>query len=346
CGLLEELRARAPSARAGASEEPWKLAAQLMAEGVEQELYASPAELDAQLRVLGSSLEEVGAGRLARSEVWPVRRLLHVFGFHLARLDIRQNSAFHDRAIAQILAAAGEEGADYPAWPEQRRLEFLERELRSPRPFLFDARRAGPEAAAVLDCYAVLRREIQAHGPGGIGALIVSMTRSLSDLLGVYLLAREGGLLEPTTDGPVCHLPVVPLFETLEDLEHAPDLLGQFLDHPLTQRSLRARADGAGNRGLIQQVMIGYSDSNKDCGILASQHALRQAQAEMAEAAAGRGVWLVFFHGRGGTTSRGAGPTHRFLAALPKGTVCGHLRLTEQGETIAQKYSKISTAVH
>jgi phosphoenolpyruvate carboxylase len=193
-----------------------------------------------------------------------------------------------------------------------------------------------------LDCYRVIAEHIETYGPEGIGALIVSMTRSVSDLLTVYVLAREAGLVRPDDQGElVCLVPVVPLFETIDDLMAAPDLLASFLDHPITQRSLK-QLGGAP----VVQVMLGYSDSNKDGGILMSQWSLHTAQRALTEVASARGVQLRFFHGRGGTVSRGAGPTHRFFGALPQGSLTGSFRLTEQGETIAQKYANQITATY
>jgi len=163
----------------------------------------------------------------------------------------------------------------------------------------------------------------------------------------VYVLAREAGLLRSFPEGIVCLLPVVPLFETIEDLEGASEMLGAFLEQPVTRVSLVYHAKVASRPGeLIQQVMVGYSDSNKDGGIMASQWALQQSQDSLARVAQAQGVSLRFFHGRGGTVSRGAGPTHRFLEALPHGSLSGQLRLTEQGETIAQKYANPSTATY
>jgi len=156
--------------------------------------YRFAEQLDADLAVLHESLVAIGADRLSRNAVWPVRRALDVFGFHLAALDIRQNSAFHDRALGQILAAAGFEDSDFANWSEEKRVAFLSKELSGPRPFHFSESKIGPEADAVLDCYRVLRKHLNAYGPEGIGSLIISMTRSLSDLLAVYVLAREAGL--------------------------------------------------------------------------------------------------------------------------------------------------------
>ncbi len=269
----------------------------------------------------------------------PVIRAVDAFGFHLATLDIRQNSRFHDKAFGQLMTLAGHPGEAFATWDEARRLEFIETELRSSRPFAHSGASAGPEADAVLSCYRLLVEQYDAHGPGGLGALIVSMTRQLSDLLVVYLLAREAGLARSTSEGLVCRLPVTPLFETAEDLDGAPAIMRAFLAHPATRCSLRATGDEP-----VQQIMIGYSDSNKESGILASQWALHRAQSALTAIGRETGVRIRYFHGRGGTISRGAGPTHRFLDALPPGSVNGDLRLTEQGETIAQKYANGATA--
>lgn len=314
--------------------------------------YKSPLELDAHLAELSASLYAVGAGRLADTAVLPVRRTLEVFGFHLAALDIRQNSRFHDLAMDQLLAASGAGETKFSDWSEDVRLAFLNRELASPRPFLGAGVSAGDHADTVLSCYSVLRSHILCHGREGVGSLIVSMTRRLSDLLAVYILAREAGLARWTPDGLVCELPLVPLFETLEDLENGPEIVRAFLAHPVTARSLlfqqseRMQVLSVRQSRPVQQVMIGYSDSNKDCGIFASQWTLHQSQSALSKAGTEAGTKIRFFHGRGGTISRGAGPTHRFLDALPQGSVQADLRLTEQGETIPQKYSNLVSAVY
>lgn len=305
--------------------------------------YANPGELEADLAVLSGSLEDIGADRLIRETVWPVRRILHVFGFHLVDLDIRQNSATHDLAMAQILRAAGvPDGERFPAWSEEERLSFLRRELRFARPLLGSGEKegVGREADAVLGCLSVLREQLREHGRDGVGALIVSMTRRLSDLLVLPVLAREAGLSEWREGILSSPLPIVPLFETLDDLERSPDLLRAFLAEPVAASSLDRRHGELP----VQQIMIGYSDSNKDCGIMASQWGLHEAQKAMTEVAFSAGVALRFFHGRGGTISRGAGPTHLFLDALPPGALLGDHRMTEQGETIAQKYADVETA--
>ena len=335
--------------------EPWRQAVQLMAARLPDEGGRSPAarpysraaELADDLAELAGSLEDIGAVRLVRNDVAPVRRIVDLFGFHLARLDIRQNSAFHVRALAQLMAAAGLDGAQLEDWSEVERQRFLERELRSPRPFLHPSGSAGPEADAVVECHRVLAGHLAAHGPDGIGSLIVSMTRRVSDLLVVYVLAREAGLLRRVGGRMICLLPVVPLLETEADLQEGPDIVLAFLEFPVTRTSLEHHAREAGRPGVLrQQVMVGYSDSTKDAGILASQWALQKAQARLAAVGRQAGVAIRFFHGRGGTISRGAGPTHRFLDALPPGALDGSVRLTEQGETIAQKYANPATAAY
>lgn len=308
--------------------------------------HRTPEGVIADLLFLRETLLEVGAARIARAELDPLIRFLRTFGFHMAVLDIRQNSAFHDKAIGQLMAAAGLADADYAHWDESRRLGFLDSELRSTRPFIREQASIGPEADAVLACHRALVVHIGQHGAAGLGSLIVSMTRSVSDLLSVYLLAREAGLTAGGSEQPYCLLPVVPLFETIDDLERSTAILDSFLSHPMTKRTLAARRDAGFTDGLTQQVMIGYSDSNKDGGILASLWNLYRAQQNLTAVGAKHGVRIVFFHGRGGTISRGAGPTHRFIDALPQGTINGEMRVTEQGESITQKYANQITAVN
>jgi phosphoenolpyruvate carboxylase len=326
-------------------EEPFRQAVNLMRARLpdgSSKPYGASGELISDLELLAHALDEIGAGRLARHDVDPVIRTARTFGLHLATLDIRQNSAFHDRALAQLLTAAGvPDGASFPEWDEPRRRKLLEDELRSPRPLMRADAGVGDEADAVLGSYRVLRRHLDRYGAGGVGALIVSMTRDVSDLLVVYVLAKEAGLLETDGGAARCALPVVPLFETIDDLQRSPGILRAFLDHPITRATLAA-SDG----DPMQQVMVGYSDSNKDGGIVSSLWGLHRAQQRLEQVGADVGVGIRFFHGRGGTISRGAGPTHRFLRALPRGTFSGSLRITEQGETISQKYANKITAEH
>jgi len=329
-------------------EEPWREAAFLIRAKVllaiekpdSAAAYRQASELDADLVVYGAALEAVGAGPLEKEHLVPFRRRVEAFGFHSAVLDVRQNSAFHEKALDQLLRCAGViEGPPLEEWPLAEKRALIERELLSPRPFLSPGVSAGHEADTVLACHRVIATHLAKHGNEGLGALIVSMTRNVEDLLTVYLLAREAGLMEWTPEGLRCPLPVTPLFETMGDLEAGPGIVDEFLSHPVTKRSLPKESP-------TLQIMVGYSDSNKDCGILASQWALHRAQWELSAMTRQHGVSAVFFHGRGGTVGRGAGPTHWFMEALPQGSLGGFLRMTEQGETIAQKYAHIGSAVY
>ncbi|SMP39234.1 Phosphoenolpyruvate carboxylase, type 1 [Neorhodopirellula lusitana] len=325
--------------------------------------YHHANELLADLRILHDSLVAVDMSDIADHSVAPVMRIAQTFGFHLAVLDIRQNSGKHDAAIEQLLQAAGFADTQFANWDEAKRVEFLKKELMSSRPMVHPDFTAGPDSHAVLGALRVVKQHSDLYGIDGLGALIVSMTRNTSDLLAVYFLAREVGLLQPTAEGPMCPLPVVPLFETIDDLEKSPEIYDGFLDHPITRRSMAAiagrraefrdlvsgdssSAPVADSATKVGQVMIGYSDSNKDGGILASLVGLRHAQRRLTQTGLRHGVRVRFFHGRGGTISRGAGPTHRFIKSLPDTTIAGDIRLTEQGETIAQKYAHEPTAIY
>jgi len=348
--MAAEMGERGTTMLARNPREPWRqfvglVIARLPGEG-EPNAYASPRELIADLDLLKNSLMEINAHRVAEIEIEPVIRLAATFGFHLAVLDVRQNSAFHDRSLEQLFAAGGVDASGYSQWPEQRRRELLERELATARPLAPPLAPLEHEAAAVMDCHRVLVREINRRGRDGLGSLIVSMTRDVSDLLAVFLLARETGLASQGPDGLVCDLPVVPLFETIDDLHRAPEILSAFLNHPVTRRSLEHQRRAHNEPKPVQQVMIGYSDSNKDGGILASQWNLYRAQEALTRVGRESGVTIRFFHGRGGTVSRGAGPTDSFIDALPDFALEGGMRLTEQGEAIAQKYANRITAVH
>jgi phosphoenolpyruvate carboxylase len=198
----------------------------------------------------------------------------------------------------------------------------------------------------VLNTYRVLADHLRDYGPDGVGALIISMTRNTSDLLSVYLLAREVGLTTSGAEGLACRLPVVPLFETIDDLQRSPEILRDFLRHPVTRLSLEQQRLANGGDDLVQQVMVGYSDSNKDGGILASLWSLYRAEAALVRVAHEAGVRIRFLHGRGGTMSRGGGPEHRFVKAIHPSALNGDLRVTEQGEAIEHKYANRLTAVY
>jgi len=331
--------------------EPWRQLVNLMAIRLQSTgagqgpcPYNSPQELLDDLEVIETTLRQVGASAIANLDVRPIVAQVRAFGFHLAALDIRQNSAYFDRAIEGLLAASGSPVSGYASWTPAAKAEFLDRELASLRPFAGPRMELPEEARNLVELFRQLRAHLDARGPAGIGNVIVSMTRSSADLLAVYLFAREAGLLVDSGEGPYCELAVSPLFETIADLEHCGQIMEDWLSHPVTRRSLRhlQHRDGLAQPRVV--VMLGYSDSNKDGGILASHWGLLQAQRTLAGVARRHGVRVDFFHGRGGTIGRGAGPTHVFLDALPAGSQMGGMRVTEQGEVIAQKYANTLTA--
>lgn len=299
----------------------------------EEGYFPTAKHLAEELDGLRQILITLKADRIALQWLFPIERMVQCFGFHLAKLDIRQNSAYHEKAITQILAASGFEDSDYASWSEEKRLSFLNKELQSQRPFLVGEPIGQPEADNVLGYLREVKTYVDQYGTDGIGSVIVSMTRSLSDLLLVHLFLREVGLQR-------FRLPVVPLLETIGDLEAGPDILSAFLQHPL----VKEQREGVEN--FMQEVMLGYSDSNKDGGILTSRWSIYKAEETLTQVANKLGVNLCFFHGRGGTISRGGGKIHRFLESMPPGAMSGQIKMTVQGETIANQFANRLTAAY
>ncbi len=295
--------------------------------------FSSSQVLAKELKYLRGVLIEMDSERLAKQWLFPIERLIQCFGFHLAKLDIRNNSAYHEKAISQILIASGYTDTDYASWDEEKRLKFINQELASNRPFLVEGTSCGLEADNVLGYFKVVKDHIDAHGNEGIGSIIVSMTRSLSDLLLVYLFLREVGLKDAA-------LPVVPLLETIDDLIAGPEILTSFLEHPIVKKQREKSDDFA------QEVMLGYSDSNKDGGILTSRWSIYKAEENLTAVGDQLGVKIFFFHGRGGTISRGGGKIHRFLDSMPAGSMSGLIKMTIQGETIANQFANKLTATY
>jgi phosphoenolpyruvate carboxylase len=307
--------------------------------------YRHSSELIQDLRLLQTELLDFGAKSVAYDDVKEAIRIVEVFGFHLAALDIRQNSAFHEKAVAQLLQAAHLKDTQFDIWSEEKRKDFLLGELELARPFVHPSSTLDDQAKTVMECYRTVERHTSKYGFNCIGSFIVSMTRSFSDLMTVYLLAREAGLTFMDGEGLVSKVHVVPLLETIEDLENGPSIMEEYFSTPIVIRSLKYRQKIYGFNRPLQQIMVGYSDSNKDGGIIASQWHLYKAQYKLAELGTRFGIDIRFFHGKGGSISRGAGPTHYFIKALPYGSPNGNIRLTEQGETIAQKYAnKVNAA--
>ena len=306
--------------------------------------YTNSAQLLKDLEILYQVLTVWGAPSLATNEVQKALSFIRNFGFHLAHLDVRQNSAFYQKAFLGLLEDIDDTNYSLNTDGSPDKI-FLLHELTIYRPFTHTYAGKVDETANVLSYLSVLTDYISKYGSYALGSLIVSMTRKVEDLFTLYLLAREAGLFVKTDQGPACLLPIVPLFETIDDLEHAPEILGEFLAHPVTQNTLELQMRQKGYARPVAEVMIGYSDSNKDGGILASQWNLYEAQYKLSETGRKLGVDIRFFHGKGGSISRGAGPVNWFLRSLPPSSLCGKLRLTEQGETIERKYAnKVNAA--
>ncbi|MBP8851072.1 MAG: phosphoenolpyruvate carboxylase [Breznakibacter sp.] len=296
--------------------------------------YSRSSQLVADLEILIKAIGEFGASHLAVKEIVKVCRHADLFGFHLAHLDIRQNSMYHEKALLGLL-----EEANFKPEGGIISREFLNRELEHNRPFTKNYTGACVETINVLGCFKVIDAHVTNYGTRAFGSLIVSMTRKVEDLYTLYLLAREGGLLYQSDFGLACKIPVVPLFETIEDLHNGVAIMNDYLKHPITIATMKAIAAARGYEKPVVEVMLGYSDSNKDGGIIASNWNLFQAQSNLRAVADNHGVEIKIFHGKGGSISRGSGPTHWFLSSLHNGSLQGKIRLTEQGETIERKYA-------
>jgi len=289
--------------------------------------YTTPAELLRDLSTIRSSLSQHGGKPLAEGRLDPLIRSIEVFGFHLAALDLRQNSDVHEAVVAELLERAGV-AAGYAAMSEPERVALLARELSMPRllhtPHLDYSRRCASELE-ILHVAADIHRRF---GADALPNYVISKCQSVSDLLEVGVLLKEVGLLR----GADLKLNIVPLFETIEDLRRAGSTMRAAFAQPCYRAWLAARDDR-------QEVMLGYSDSNKDGGYLAANWALYRAELSLVEAFRTDGIKLRLFHGRGGTVGRGGGPSYEAIMAQPPGSVAGGLRITEQGEIIASKYS-------
>jgi phosphoenolpyruvate carboxylase len=293
--------------------------------------YDSPDELLADLDIVDTSLRTHGAGPLADDRLRRLREAVEAFGFHLCGLDMRQNSAVHEEVIAELLAWAGV-CEDYTSLDEAARVELLAGELTMRRPLVRPDAELSDTARGELDVLLAAADQVAMLGVRTIPNYVISMCESVSDVLEVAVLLKEVGLLDPGAEGgPTCSVGISPLFETIDDLKAAGSTLTAVLDQPLYRSLLASRGD-------VQEVMLGYSDSNKDGGYLTANWALYRAELDLVEVARTEGIRLRLFHGRGGTVGRGGGPSYEAVRAQPPGAVAGALRITEQGEVIAAKY--------
>jgi phosphoenolpyruvate carboxylase len=345
--VSEELRAlagRSPDSSPHRSGEPYRLAvsgiyARLTATALKLDIettrrpvgeaapYATVKEFKADLDVLDRSLIANNSGVIARGRLRSLRRAVDCFGFHLARLDIRQNSAVHERTVAELFDAAIP-GMSYLDLGEEARVNLLLNELRSARPLSSAFVKYSEETLGEL---AVFRAAAEAHARFGTDVIhqcIISMCKGMSDMLEVAVLLKEVGLLNPSGRSAIN---VVPLFETIEDLQTSSGIM----DRMLSLHDYRKLVDSRG----VQEVMLGYSDSNKDGGFVTSGWELYKAEIELVEVFERHHVRLRLFHGRGGSVGRGGGPSYDAIIAQPGGAVNGQIRITEQGEIISSKYS-------
>ena len=288
--------------------------------------YAHPDGLIADLDVMADSLTRARGELIADGAVSRVRRAVETFGFQMATLDVREHASRHHEAIAELFSLVG---VDYGAMSHDQRYEVLSAELGGSRPLSGPTTALSEQADLTLGTFRAIRKAQDLYGDQVIESYIISMTESPADVLGTAVLAREAGLIDLRRG--IARIGLVPLVETIDDLRGAGGLLESLFDHPGYRQILEIR-------GKSQEVVLGYSDSNKEGGITTSQWEIYKAQRSMRNIAERHGVHLRLFHGRGGTIGRGGGPTHAAILAQPFGTVDGELKVTEQGEVISEKY--------
>ena len=293
------------------------------------EPYAQATEFAADLAILAESLRTNHGALLVRPRLATLQRAAGIFGFHLASLDMRQTSDVHERVLAELFATAGVE-AGYGQLDEAGKVKLLLAELAQPRLLYSPYAEYTDETESELSILRAAKDIRQRYGARAIRNYIISHTEEVSDLLEVLLLQKETGLLR--TKSKELDAMVIPLFETIPDLQRASGIMDAWMAIPLVK-------DLIAKQGQLQEVMLGYSDSNKDGGFLTSNWELYKAEINLVQVFQRAGVKIRLFHGRGGTVGRGGGPSYEAILAQPKGTVNGQIRLTEQGEIIASKFS-------
>jgi phosphoenolpyruvate carboxylase len=295
--------------------------------------YLAAAELAAELKLMDSSLRANKGAILADGYLHDVSRNVEVFGFRLADLEVRQHSGRHTSALNEILKKAGV-CPDYAALDDSQRTEILEKELAGERPLIPATPDFSAETEEVLKTFRAIAF-VQNHlNPRAITTYIISMTHGVSDVLAVLLFLREAGLYSKDKFSP---LNIVPLFETRDDLKRSSGIFERLLKNESYRAHLRLRGD-------LQEIMLGYSDSNKESGYLSANWALYRAQADLNRLAENNQIALRLFHGRGGSIGRGGGPTGQAILAQPPGTLKGRIKITEQGEVISDHYGEPPTA--
>ena len=288
------------------------------------------------LYLIRDSLISHGDASSAQGLLQDVIRQVETFGFYLANLDVRQESTIHSQTVSEILKQI--DGTDYEKLDESARLETLASYING-SPANFDKSKLSDMSAETVTVFEVMSQMREEISPEAFGTYVISMTHAASHVMEVMFLAWLSGLAGKKNNQWFCHVRVSPLFETVEDLTHIQPVMSQLFDNTTYTELLKSS-------GNLQEVMLGYSDSCKDGGILASVWNLYQAQQQITELTRSRGVRLRMFHGRGGTVGRGGGPTHDAILSQPTGTVHGEIKFTEQGEVLSYKYSNQQTAVY
>ncbi len=310
---------------------------QLSTDSLQGIAYKSVSELTDDLKVIEDGLIAAKCESLCMNYIRPFRHCVEAFGFHTTSLDLRQNSTVTTQALQDIWKVQNGTEQEPPAKESKEWREWLLEKLKEPLDRLPQFSNLSEMSAATLDLMRLVRSLQEKVDRDAFGVFILSMTQSSEDIIGVYLLAKYAGLFTDDKHIDSCRILIVPLLETIDDLRNGPDILDDLLEIPFVQRTIK-------EFGGYQEIMVGYSDSNKDGGCVCSTWEVSKAQTKIYQAGQKHGIQISFFHGRGGSVSRGGAPSGRAIAAQPSGTINGRMRVTEQGEVVSSKFANREVA--